>query len=387
MQMQLNCMHCSKPFSVSVEQLGQTGRCPHCQQVIHLPNASVVDAEQKTANAGPPSHWRENTVSGLTSMIFHIVLLLVLALVSFGATSGEGAGEDVLIGDLPSEVLSPAQSEELSSDVPAASSAAAESTELMTVEPPIQPSTDSSAATEQFVIASPSTGGAASSSFDLGSVTIGGGSMAGESWDGLIQSLRRNGLDIVITFDSTGSMGGEIREVSSQIRRIGGTLLKLVPKARIGLVTYRDEGDDYVTKGLPLTSDLSYIDRFLTDVDADGGGDQPEAVHEGMKWAVRNNTFRPAARKIMLIFGDAPPHATYLSDCLNVASDFRGQQKGIVSTVTCRSGVRLPEFVRIAEVGGGEAFLTSDERQIMTQLLVLVFGSSYKDKVLDAFGP
>jgi hypothetical protein len=70
---------------------------------------------------------------------------------------------------------------------------------------------------------------------------------------------------------------------------------------------------------------------------------------------------------------------------LRVASDFSSQHKGIVSTVTCRNNVRLPEFVEIAQAGGGEAFLTSDERQIMTQLMVLVFGSKHRDKVLEAF--
>ena len=36
-------------------------------------------------------------------------------------------------------------------------------------------------------------------------------------------------------------------------------------------------------------------------------------------------------------------------------------------------------------MGGGEAFLTTDERQIMTQLMVLVFGSRYREKVVEAF--
>jgi hypothetical protein len=45
----------------------------------------------------------------------------------------------------------------------------------------------------------------------------------------------------------------------------------------------------------------------------------------------------------------------------------------------------LKAFEEIAEVGGGEAFTTSDERQIMTQLIVLVFGSRHRAKVLEAF--
>ena len=118
---------------------------------------------------------------------------------------------------------------------------------------------------------------------------------------------------------------------------------------------------------------------------ANGGGDRPEAVHRGMRWAVENNELRSNSRKDILIFGDAPPHRQHLEECLSIASDFARQQKGVVSTVPCRSDVRLPEFVEIAQMGGGEAFLTTDERQIMTQLMVLVFGSRYRGKVLEAF--
>ena len=45
----------------------------------------------------------------------------------------------------------------------------------------------------------------------------------------------------------------------------------------------------------------------------------------------------------------------------------------------------MDEFLAIAQSGGGEAFLTTDEREIMTQLVVLVFGSQHRDKVLEAF--
>ena len=56
-----------------------------------------------------------------------------------------------------------------------------------------------------------------------------------------------------------------------------------------------------------------------------------------------------------------------------------------MSTVTCRSRQPLPEFYEIAMAGGGEAFLTTNEREIMTQLMVLVFGSQHRQKVLEAF--
>jgi len=53
--------------------------------------------------------------------------------------------------------------------------------------------------------------------------------------------------------------------------------------------------------------------------------------------------------------------------------------------VTCRASAPLDEFYQIAMAGGGEAFLTSNQREIMTQLMVLVFGSQHRQKVMEAF--
>ncbi|MBI2479227.1 MAG: VWA domain-containing protein [Planctomycetia bacterium] len=382
--MQLSCVHCGKQFTISVDQLGGTGRCPHCRGEIRLPKA---EDPNEPAEQQPVEHnsWWENTVSGLASLVFHLVLILIFALIKFGGQSGEGLAEDVLIGELPSVQIGDAQDEELSQEEqPKSDESAEELDEMLEVEPPIEPTTDSFA-DEQLAIVSPSTSGGDSGSFDLGTMTVGGGSMAGGGWDGFLQNLRRNGLDIVITFDSTGSMGGEIREVKEQIKRIGGTLLKMVPKARISICTYRDNGDEYVVEGLPLTSEITEIDEYLAGISADGGGDEPEAVQEGLRWAVNNNQFRTNARKMLLLFGDAPPHPQDHGTCLSIASDFQREHGGIVSTVTCRRRTRLDEFIEIAEMGGGEAFLTSDERQIMEQLIVLVFGSKFRSKVLEAF--
>jgi hypothetical protein len=88
---------------------------------------------------------------------------------------------------------------------------------------------------------------------------------------------------------------------------------------------------------------------------------------------------------VILVFGDAPPHPNKLKRCLEVAGDFRSQNKGIISTVTCHSEEPMREFYEIAMAGGGEAFLARDQRQIMTQLMVLVFGSRHRQKVIEAF--
>ena len=379
--MKMSCIHCGQVFSITASQLGGKGRCPHCRGEIRLPKA--VDETDEQPEPIRPSHWLQNSTSGLLSLVFHMALILVLALITYDSGGGEGLGEEVLIGKLPSEKLGDSEEQQLQA-AEVVTETRDDFDEALDVEPPVETSTSTSAL-EEMVVASPSAGGSESGAFDLGSVSIGGGSMAGGSWDGLLQSLRRNGLDIVLAFDSTGSMGGEIGQVKNQIQRIGTTLVTLVPKARISICTYRDEGDQYVVRGLPLTSNIQDIDAFLSNIRADGGGDEPEAVHEGLRWSIEENQFRPRARKVILLFGDAPPHREHWQTCLRLASDFHGQQRGVVSTVACRSSRQLRAFEEIAEVGGGEAFTTSDERQIMTQLLVLVFGSQHRAKVLEAF--
>jgi hypothetical protein len=385
--MKLNCIHCGGAFSVRTEQMGRTVVCPHCQGAVSIPKAADQIKEEEQQRPVEPSGLMTNSISALTSTVFHILLFILVALFAFDEGRGPpGDAQDVLIGVMPNVTLTQNQMEEMDSAPPSKAEEDSSNTLVEEVPSPSEESEESSL--EEFTLSPKTLSGSSSSSFDLGVVSVGGGSGGGGgNWDGLVQQLRRGGLDIVIVFDSTGSMGGEIRQVKDNVRRIGNSLIKLVPKARISLVTYRDAGDAYVVQEpiLPLTGEIQQVESYLEGVEAGGGGDQPEAVHEGLRYAIEQNEFRAGARKVILLFGDAPPHSAHFATCLRLASDFSRQNKGVVSTVTCRGQDRLKEFVEIAQVGGGEAFLNGDQRQIMTQLMILVFGSQYRSKVLEAF--
>lgn len=385
--MKIVCVHCGGRFAITPEQLGTRGLCPHCRKPVTLPRAEPSPAAAESTRPAThrgPSSWLENSISGIGSLLVHLMIFLVVALTQTEGGSGEGLSDEVLVGILPSETLSDRQEEQLTTDEVLSDQPREELEPMLEIESPAATGGSTSGGATDLTLATPSPSGASAGAFDLGSVQI-GGSMAGGSWDGMLQSLRRNGLDIVICFDSTGSMSGEIDLVTDQIDRIGTTLLTLVPKARISLCTYRDRDDEYLVQGIPLTGNVQDLKAFLAKVEAGGGGDHPEAVEEGLYWSMHNNRFRPGARKMILIFGDAPPHPEKTKLAVDYARAFRGQNKGIVSTVTCRDLEPLPEFYEIATAGGGEAFLTTDQRQIMTQLLVLVFGSQHRGKVLEAF--
>jgi hypothetical protein len=382
--MKMVCVHCGGMFTITAADLGGSGYCPHCRRPITLPRPQVAQP------AKPPARrrlrrWLESSLSGLLSLLIHLVALLAIALWQsrFGG-EGADAGVDVLLGKLPAEELTARADEQLSA-TEVVKSQTLESSLPGALDLP-DPAAAASPSAVGEISAALAAGGNPAASVDLGPVRVGGAASGGDgSWEGLIGELRRSGLDVVLCFDSTGSMQGEIDEVKAQIARIGQALLRLVPKARLSICTYRDREDVYVAKGLPLTSSLSDVSRFLETIRADGGGDLPEAVDEGLAWSITHNRFHPTARKVILIFGDAPPHSQYLARCLALASQFRQQQGGLVSTVTCRSPRPLPEFYEIAKAGGGEAFLTSHEREIMTQLMVLVFGSRHRQKVIEAF--
>ena len=321
----------------------------------------------------------------MTSNPITIVLILI-GLIRWGGdgVTGPGIEEEIWIGEMPFTNLTDRLDEAVELDP---SEAVAESGgESMLVELTTPDFTGSDAIADVTEL-SPSAGVAfgAGTEFDASDVARSAAGGGAENFDGLIQRLRRDGLEVVIVFDSTGSMSGEIDTVKDQIQRIGGALMQLVPKTRISLCTYRDEGDEYLVKGLPLVSSIEEVRSYLEGCRAGGGGDNPEAVQAGLDWAIHKNSFRPRARKVILLFGDAPPHREQFGRCLDLAEEFRGQQGGIVSTVTCRASRRMDEFIEIAQVGGGEAFLTTNEREIMTQLIVLVFGSQHRDKVLEAF--
>lgn len=383
--MKVVCIHCGREFTIRPEDLGGTGFCPHCRGAIELPKGTQGHGRTETPEERPhPVNWLDSTLSGLLSLIFHMTLFVAIALLQpRGGQDGAGEGEEVRIGLLPKTDLIDRPEEQLTTtEVVKQQSSAAADLELEAVRP------ETSAASESagdLSLGAVSAGGSDAGSFDVTIGAVGSAAGGGGSWDGMIGSLRRTGLEVVLCFDSTGSMGGEIDQVKRQIERIGQALITLIPKTRISVCTYRDRGDEFVVKGLPLTTSIQDVSSYLEKIKAAGGGDHPEAVEEGLYWSSSQNQFRSSARKIILLFGDAPPHRERLARCLELATEFRKGQQGIVSTVTCRNSAPLPEFYEIAMAGGGEAFLTTDQRQIMTQLMVLVFGSRHRQKVVEAF--
>ena len=153
-------------------------------------------------------------------------------------------------------------------------------------------------------------------------------------------SAARPRVEVAFVLDSTGSMGGLIEGAKQKIWSIANSIIarKPTPEVRIGLVTYRDRGDEYVTEKFDLTGDIDTVFKNLQSFVADGGGDDPESVNQALNDAVTGLSWTADrdVLKIIFLVGDYPPHMDYADDVKYPVTCRLAVKKGvIINTVQC----------------------------------------------------
>src|SRR5262249_56885078 len=89
-------------------------------------------------------------------------------------------------------------------------------------------------------------------------------------------------VEVVFCLDTTGSMGGLIDGAKAKIWAICNQIAggKPTPDLKVGLVAYRDRGDDYITKVFDLSDDLDAIHGHLKTFVAQRGADAQAASNQ-----------------------------------------------------------------------------------------------------------
>src|SRR5205809_408921 len=149
-------------------------------------------------------------------------------------------------------------------------------------------------------------------------------------------------IEVCFVLDTTGSMGGLIEGAKQKIWSIANEMIssKPTPELKLGLIGYRDKGDDYVVKSFPMTDDIDAIYAHLRGFAAGGGGDTPESVNEALAEAIEKMSWSQdrSVLKIIFLVGDAPPHMDY-ADGPKYPELCRAAAKKdlIINTVQCGS--------------------------------------------------
>jgi hypothetical protein len=236
-----------------------------------------------------------------------------------------------------------------------------------------------------------------------------GNDMMAGSFAKHIQSMREGGLDVVFVFDSTDSMWAYLKEVKLKIRNLAATLRKLVPTCRIGLVTYRDRKDEYVTKKFPLSYSVTPQQKFLDGIQNAGGYDIREAVAEGLRVAIDEMNWNKKSKKFILLIGDAPPYEEDVPRAVEMIKRFKESMGGRVSVIDIRKPKEvtryywehyimptmtdpgtesfeyltdtqkvMDDFETFAHVGGGESARLINEEKVIRHMLLLIFGTRWE---------
>jgi multidrug efflux pump subunit AcrA (membrane-fusion protein) len=191
--------------------------------------------------------------------------------------------------------------------------------------------------------------------------------------------LSINDLDLVFVMDTTGSMRGELRDLQASLLGVIRILARLAPTLQVGFVAYRDRGETYVTRAFLLSpmdeANARDLVAFVGKLDAEAGGDDPEAVDEALRVAV-DMPWRADAQGRIVVIGDAPARTPDWQRTFDMAAGFRRSSPGPaaprgVSAIFAGDDPGAEAFFeRLAEAGGGE--FTPHQGQMIESVLLSV---------------
>lgn len=187
------------------------------------------------------------------------------------------------------------------------------------------------------------------------------------NWHNLIPKKEEHSfetLDLNFVIDVTGSMGDELSYIRSEIDGIASEVALKFPdvKQRYGMIVYRDNGDEFVTRKYDFTDDLQVFQNNLNQQKSDGGGDYPEAMDEALSLSTSFQWGSDNSSKVLFLIADAPPHDTQIKKTFDAV--FNLKEKGVHIYPIAASGVAdLAESVMRTSAlltGGQYIFLTDD---------------------------
>ena len=118
-------------------------------------------------------------------------------------------------------------------------------------------------------------------------------------------------VDAVFMCDCTSSMGPYLEQSKEIIKKmIQDIRAKYINSSVfVGFIAYRDHCDTKVLETLDLTSDFEEVYKFIGNLQANGGGDFPEAVVDGLNYATNQISWRSEeSLRLLIQILDATPH-------------------------------------------------------------------------------
>jgi len=174
-------------------------------------------------------------------------------------------------------------------------------------------------------------------------------------------------IQLVFCLDATGSMGGLIETAKQKIWSIASTLLQADPKPELelGLLFYRDRGDEFITKPIFFSTNIDSLYSELMDIKATGGNDAPESVNQALFEAVNSFGWSKdtSVYKAIFLIGDCPPHMDYPDDIKYPVSCRKALKDDIIINTlqmgNCHGATEV--WQKVATITGGD-YISVDQK-------------------------
>lgn len=198
--------------------------------------------------------------------------------------------------------------------------------------------------------------------------------------------------DILISFDTTGSMYPCLAQVRKNVAAMVTRLFKEVSGVRIGIIAhgdYCDEKSTYITTTLDFTTDESKLVHFINNVKSTGGGDWAECYEFVLNHA-RTLSWSAGTSKSFIMIGDAIPHEpsyplnTRKLDWKNESSLLAEAGVKIYSVQAMNTREATPFWKKIAETTKGY-HLKLDQFTDLYHLIMAVGLQQMGDDVLASY--
>lgn len=202
--------------------------------------------------------------------------------------------------------------------------------------------------------------------------------------------MMNNNIEVVFSFDTTGSMYPCLTQVRKKIKNTVTRLMDELPLIKIGIIAhgdYCDADSTYVTKILNLSGDVDEICNFVQNVAPTGGGDAPECyelvLHEAQSLSWSNS-----ANKSLVLIGDDIPHApAHNPQKLNWRKELDKLGDAGITVYGVQALNRshaTPFYQEIAEKSGG-FHITLDQFSYITDLFLAVCYQQSSNEQLQAY--
>lgn len=114
-------------------------------------------------------------------------------------------------------------------------------------------------------------------------------------------------MEVVISFDDTGSMYSVRAQVRQKIQSLVNQLFELNKDTRIGIIIHNDYCDKDTIQHLELTNDKKKIEKFVNNSSSCGGGDSDECYELAINYFHSKFDWQ-SDKRIAIVIGDCNAH-------------------------------------------------------------------------------